>query len=272
MSDTLLIGRRSEQVLSIANALTAMGCRCERVDGGAAALRILRRKAFDIVVTDPETTIDEDLALLDELLEEHLNVKAILLAPVATPAEVIAALRARVYVCLTAPYDVTEIAKFAARSKTDPDWRVDIELLSARPEWVSLRANCGILTAERIVSFLDELHAHIPQASRRELMQGFRAVLLSSMETSKHMNEFKVVDVSAIRTERTLVFHVRDAISPFHVRKLAHAVAAGGETSTYPSLLGAKLDRYATLLANGVVDECINSELGNEVLLIKHTT
>jgi ActR/RegA family two-component response regulator len=266
MTSTLLIGRISDETQALRNALTAAGCRCERVDGDAAAIRRLRHEPFQVVITDPETTIDEDLALLEELLEIRSDIKPILLAPVATPTEVIAALKARVYVCITAPYDAIQIAELVTRSKHDDDWRIHIEVLSARPEWVSLRASCRTLTAERIVSFLDELHAQVPHALRQDLMQGFRQVLLTAMEISRTVNDFKVVDVSAVRTGRTLVFYVRDIVSPFHVHPLT-----GSKRLMYPVQFGTKLSQYATLLANGIVDECISSELGNEVLLIKHT-
>ena len=271
MTSTLLIGRPSTESNAIATAVRHAGCQCERVDGDAAALRRLRCQAFDLVITDPETTVDEDLALLDEMLEVRPSVKAILLAPIATPQEIIAALRARVYVCLTAPYPAAQIAAFAVRSSTDVDWRIDIEVLSARPEWISLRANCRTLTADRVVTFLDELPSQLPEAMRQDLMHGFRQVLLTAMEVSRSVNEFKVVEVAAVRTGRTLVFYVRDAISAFHVRGLAYAAAAGSGLQAHPVRLEKKLIQYATLLANGVVNECINSELGNEVLLIKHT-
>jgi ActR/RegA family two-component response regulator len=271
MSSTLLIGRPSDETRALTDALMAAGCPCERVDGDAAALRRLRHQPFEVVITDPETTIDEDLALLDEVLAVRPDVKPILLAPVATPVEVIAALRARVYVCLTAPYDAAQIAELVSRSKNDDDWRIHIEVLSARPEWVALRASCRTLTAERIVSFLDELHSQVPEALRHDMMQGFRQVLLTSMEISRTANDFKVVDVSAVRTDRTLVFYVRDAMSVFQIRSFAYATAAGSTPPPYPVQLGTKLAQYATLLADGVVDECISSELGNEVLLIKHT-
>ena len=270
MSRTLLIGRRSEEIRVITDTLTAAGCHCERVDGDAAALRKLRKQAFDVVVTDPETTIDEDLALLDELLEVHVTVKTILLAPAATPAEVIAALRARVYVCFTAPYEVSQIAEFATRIDKDGIWPIDIEVLSARPEWVSLRVNCHTLTAVRVVTFLDELHSQVPQALRQDMMRALRQVLLTAMETSKIFNEFKVVEVSAFRTNRTVVFCVRDTASAFDVRRLAHAASAPTGSSAYSHQLGTKLADYATLLADGVVDECITNEIGDEVLLIKH--
>jgi ActR/RegA family two-component response regulator len=277
MGRSLLIGKPSETIRSIAHAVTAAGGACERVDGDASAIRRLRREQFDVVITDPETTIDEDLALLDEVRDLSPGVKAIVLAPITTPEEVIAALRARVFVCLSAPHDPQQIALFAARAAADADWRMDIEVLSAQPEWVSLRVNCRALTADRVLSFLDELHSEVPHDLRQDLMAAFREVLLSAMATSKAFNEFKVVEVSAVRTQRTLVFHVRDMVSPYHRRARAHDAAAGVQTTSVmdksdanqPAIVQAP---YASLLTQHIVDELIWSELGNDILLIKHTS
>jgi hypothetical protein len=96
-------------------------------------------------------------------------VKAIVLAPSTTPSEVIAALRARVFVCISAPFDAEQIAGLACKAAGDSDWRTDIEVLSAHPDWVSLRANCRMLTAERVVTFLRELHSKVADPARKPM-------------------------------------------------------------------------------------------------------
>ena len=67
MSSVLLIGKETETVRSIAQALAAVDCLCERASGGAAAIRRLRQQSFDVVITDPESTIDEGQALIEEM-------------------------------------------------------------------------------------------------------------------------------------------------------------------------------------------------------------
>jgi anti-sigma regulatory factor (Ser/Thr protein kinase) len=228
------------------------------------------------VITDPHTTIDEGLALIEEMRDIRPGMKAILLAPSSTPAEIIAALRARVFVCFSAPFDVHEIASFACRAATDSDWRTEIEVLSAQPDWVSLRANCRILTAERVVTFLGELRSELPEAIRDKLMLAFREILLSAMGHAETSDRHKVVEVSAVRTERTIVFYVRDPGTGSHRATLAHAAAAMAEGSPAPHLeqhaeMGLRPGGFGILLAQGVVDELIYSEAGNEVLMIKHT-
>ena len=185
MSSVLLIGQETETILSIAQALADCDCHCDRVSGGAGAIRRLRQQSFDVVITDPDTSIEEGLALIEEMRHIRPGMKAILLTPSSTPEEIIAALRARVFVCLSAPFDGHEIASFASRAATDSDWRTEIEILSAQPEWVSLRANCHRLTAERVVSFLGELHSELPESVRDKLMPAFRAILLAAMGNRK---------------------------------------------------------------------------------------
>jgi anti-sigma regulatory factor (Ser/Thr protein kinase)/ActR/RegA family two-component response regulator len=275
MSSVLLIGKETDPVRSIAQALAAVDCHCERARGSAGAIRCLRQQSFDVVITDPDTTIDEGLALIEEMRDIRPGMKAILLAPSSTPEEIIAALRARVFVCFSAPFDVHEIASFACRAATDSDWRTEIEVLSAQPDWVSLRANCRILTAERVVTFLGELRSELPEPAHDNVMLAFREILLNAMEHGEAFNRHKVVEVSAVRTERTIVFYVRDPGTGFRRETLAHAAAgkAAGPAAHLEQRAetGMRPGGFGILLAQGVVDELIYSETGNEVLMIKHT-
>jgi anti-sigma regulatory factor (Ser/Thr protein kinase) len=261
---------------SIVQALGDKDCPCECAHGGVDAMRRLRLQPFDVLITNPETTIEEDLALIEEVREIRPGVKTIVLAPHTTPEEVIAALRARVFVCIGAPFEADEIANFAAEAVSDADWRTDIEVLSAQPHWVSLRANCRMLTAERVVSFLRELCSELPEDARNDVMMAFREILLNAMEHGAAFNRHKVVEVSAVRTERTIVFYVRDPGAGFSRDAIAHAAVANAPDAPAAHIehrdeLGMRPGGYGILLAQGIVDELMYSEVGNEVLLIKHT-
>jgi anti-sigma regulatory factor (Ser/Thr protein kinase)/DNA-binding NarL/FixJ family response regulator len=276
MSKVLLIGKDSETTRSILQALGDKDCPCECAHGGADAIHRARRQSFDVLITNPETTIDEDLALIEEMRLIRPGVKTIVLAPRTTREEVIAALRARVFVCIGAPFEADEIANFAAKAVSDADWRTDIEVLSAQPQWVSLRANCRMLTAERVVSFLRELCSELPEDARNDVMMAFREILLNAMEHGAAFNRHKVVEVAAVRTERTIVFYVRDPGTGFHRDAIAHAAVANSPDdptahTEHRDELGMRPGGYGILLAQGIVDELIYSEVGNEVLLIKHT-
>jgi anti-sigma regulatory factor (Ser/Thr protein kinase)/ActR/RegA family two-component response regulator len=276
MSSVLLIGHPSETTGLIAHALAARDCQCQQACGDADALHRLRKQSFDVLITDPETTIEEDLALIEEIREVRPGVKVLVLAVSSTPEEIIAALRARVFVCVTAPFDAEQIADFAVKATADFEWRTEIEVLSAQRDWVSLRANCRMLTAERVVTFLGELHSEVPDATHEDMMMAFREILLNAMEHGAGFNHHKVVEVSAVRTGRSLVFYVRDPGTGFRREALAHA--AVGNVSGGPAAhveqraeLGMRPGGFGILLAQGIFDELIYSERGNEVLLIKYT-
>src|SRR5512145_131248 len=65
--------------------------------GSAEAIKRLREHAVDVVITDPATTVDEDLALVTELRNVRPSVRIIVLAPEASQTDVVDAIRANVF-------------------------------------------------------------------------------------------------------------------------------------------------------------------------------
>lgn len=275
MQQILLIGGAQREVRLIADALAKSGCAFACAAGDADALRLLRRQTFDVVITNPETTVEEDLALLEEMRMIRPGVKAIILAPSSAPEDVIAALRARVFVCFTAPFEPAGIAEIASRAAEETDWRGGIEVLSARCGWVSLRMNCRMLNAERLVTFLGEMRSDLPESDHAALMLAFREILMNAMEHGAKFDPGKVVEVAAVRTARAIVFYVRDPGTGFHPESLRHAAISNPPEDPTAHMerreaQGMRPGGYGILVARNVVDEMMYSEVGNEVLLIKH--
>ena len=275
MSRVLVIGSQAQVSREIGNALSAANFPMEYSAGHADTLQRLRMRSFGVVISSPESTVEEDLALLAEMRAIRPGVKSIILAPHSTPDEVIAALRARVFACFTPPFDSGEIATLAISAASDSQWRDDIQVLSAKPGWVSVRVNCRIIRAERLMTFAKGLSAQLPEDTRQGLMFAFREILLNAMEHGAALNPEQVVEVTAIRTARALVFYVRDPGSGFRQVSLTTAAIAnpGNDPTAHVAQReqeGMRAGGYGLLLAAGTVDELIYSEIGNEVLLIKY--
>jgi anti-sigma regulatory factor (Ser/Thr protein kinase) len=275
MSRVLVIGSDTQVSREIGDALSAASFPMEYSAGNADALQRLRMRSFGVVITSPDSTVDEDLALLEEMRVIRPGVKYILLAHHSTPGEVISALRARVFACFTPPFDPGDIASLACRAASDNQWRDDIQVISARPGWVSVRVNCRLINAERLMTFANELSAQLPEDTRQDTMQGLREILLNAMEHGAAFNPEQVVEVTAILTARAMVFHVRDPGSGFRRESLTHAAIAN--PADHPAAhtvqrqeQGMRAGGFGLLLAGGTVDELIYSEIGNEVLLIKY--
>jgi anti-sigma regulatory factor (Ser/Thr protein kinase) len=272
-----MVGKKHELWTALEIGLRERNCLFEYAAGSADALRHLRREPYAVVISDPTTSIEEDLALLAEMRAIRPGVRAILLTQGSTPEEVIAALRARVFICMSPPFDAAEIAGYAAQAIANDDSLLGIEVLSAHRDWVSLRMNCQMLSAERLMAFLKEMQSSLAESPREELMIAFREVLMNAMEHGAEFQPGKIVDVAAVHAARAIVFYVRDPGPGFRWEKIQHAAVSNPpETPTRHIELreeqGMRPGGYGILIARGIVDELIYSEVGNEVLLIKHTS
>lgn len=275
MSRVLIIGSHTEVGREIGAALTAADLPMEYSAGHADTLQRLRMRSFGVVITSPDSSIDEDLALLEEMRAIRPGVKCIVLARQSTPAEVIAALRARVFACFTPPFELSAIIDLVRNAASDSNWRDDIQVLSAKPGWVSVRVNSRLITAERLLSFANELAAQLPTDIRQDTMQALREILLNAMEHGAAFNPEQVVEVTGVRTGRALVFYVHDPGAGFRRESLTHAAVANPSHDPAAHVdhrdeQGMRPGGFGLLLAAGTVDELIYSEIGNEVLLIKY--
>jgi anti-sigma regulatory factor (Ser/Thr protein kinase)/CheY-like chemotaxis protein len=246
----------------------------ERASGSIQALRLVRRAWYDVVVTSPRSPVSEDVALVEEMHHLRPGVKAIVLAPSATPEEVVASLRAHVFSCFTAPFDVAEIAEMVCRAVQNPNWKDGIQVLSARADWLSLRVDCRRLSAERLVQFLSELANDVPEVTRDELLGAFREIALNAMEHGAGFAPDKTIEVSAVRTKRAIVYYVKDPGAGFSLENLPHAAVSNPDDDPLAHTekraeLGLRPGGFGLLIARKVVDEFLHSEKGNEVLLIK---
>jgi anti-sigma regulatory factor (Ser/Thr protein kinase)/CheY-like chemotaxis protein len=247
----------------------------ETARGSLDALRRLRQRSFDVMVTSGRTHIDEDLALFEESRCVRPGLKAIFLAPSATAPDVIAALRAHVFGCLVAPFTATEVVDMIRAAVDAVDWHDAIQVLAARAEWISLRVTCSLVTAERLTGFMTALRGDVPENVRDDLLFAFREVLMNAMEHGAGFDPEKVIDISAVRTERAVVYYFRDPGSGFDPAGMSPAMA---NPATDPiahlehrAALGLRPGGFGMLLVRQLVDEVMYSETGNEVLLIKHT-
>jgi CheY-like chemotaxis protein/anti-sigma regulatory factor (Ser/Thr protein kinase) len=257
-------------------ASSLSGCEVKTALGEADALRCLRKWAFDVVLTDPGSPVGKDLALLDEMRLIRPGLRTILLAPAATPEEIIAALRAKVFACFTQPFAQEEIIAMTVQALDESNWRDGIEVLSAQRDWISLRVSCRLLTAERLVRFMTELRSDLSDPERCDLITAFREILLNAMEHGAGFDSEKVIDVSAVRTERAIVYHFRDPGPGFQRDALVHAAVANSPGNPlghveHRAAQGLRPGGFGILMATQLVDELRYNETGNQVLLIKHT-
>ena len=277
MGRVLIIGHTSELVDAFAREPALRAHELDTCEGAVEALQRLQARAVDVVVTDPETSVREDLALSALLRERRPGVRIIALAPAALPDDVIAALRAHVFACFARPFAIAEIADMVLEALTADQWSDGIEVVSGAPHWLTLRVSCRLLTANRLVRFMTELQAGLLDDDRERdlLMTAFREMLLNAMEHGGGFDPEQVIEVTAARTARAIVYHLRDPGPGFDPAALAHAATSTAPEAVIATALhraesGMRPGGFGMLIVRQVVDEVAYNERGNEVLLIKH--
>jgi anti-sigma regulatory factor (Ser/Thr protein kinase)/ActR/RegA family two-component response regulator len=249
----------------------------ETCGGPFECARLVRNRGFDLVLTDPTTAASEDLALIKELRSIRPGLRAIVLAPALSNAEVIAALREQVYACFTRPVDYEEVAEMARAAIEDPEWHDAIEVVSGLPYWITMRVSCRLITADRLTRFMSEYRSDLPSGEHDLLMTAFREMLLNAMEHGAGFDPEKVIEVTAAKTARTVVFHFRDPGDGFDREDLRHAATSSQPNDVIASVMdrvdaGKRPGGFGMLIVRQIVDELVYNERGNEVLMIKYLT
>ena len=275
MKRVLAINAMPEMQRSLSETLARGDCAVDFARCSLQVLHDLRHRSTDVVITDPVSPFDEDLALAQEIARIRPGVRLIVLAPSATPREVVDALRAQVFACFSSPYDVSEIVDMT-RKALEAEPGTGIELVSGLPYWVTVRVSCGITTAERLVRFMTELRSDLRDDDRFLLLAAVRELVLNAMEHGAGFDPDKVLEVTAARTSRAIVYHVRDPGRGFDREQLAY-VPRNNEPSEILRAAEERADRglrpggFGILVAREIADELVYNEPGNEVLLVKYT-
>jgi anti-sigma regulatory factor (Ser/Thr protein kinase)/ActR/RegA family two-component response regulator len=271
----LIVGNNPELAAALVSNAQLRDYEIESCAGSLEALTWIRGRAADVVITDIATSMSEDLAFAEEVLRVRPGVRVIVLAPRATREEIIASLRAHVFACFTVPFDFPGIVDMIRRALETTNWRDGIEVVSGLPNWFTLRVASHLLTAERLIRFMSEYQSALPEEQRDLLMTAFREMLLNAIEHGAGFDSEKVIEVTAARTERAIVYHFRDEGPGFDRRVVPHAASSLDPkdilaTMEYRAGLGLRPGGLGVLITRAIADELVFNERGNEVLLIKH--
>ena len=150
----------------------------------------------------------------------------------------------------------------------------DIEVLSDKPNWIAVKARCTLEIADRLIRFFRELPTDLDADQRDSAAGAFRELLINAVEHGGKLDPEKKVELHFMRTERSIVYYVRDPGQGFSLDKLPHAaISHPGDPIEHIKIrqeLGIRPGGFGLLLLNNFADELIYNSKGNEVILIKH--
>jgi CheY-like chemotaxis protein/anti-sigma regulatory factor (Ser/Thr protein kinase) len=242
---------------------------------GFAGLQFVEAIKYDLVLTDVNMPGLDGMAMLKRIRGIRPGTKVVVMTVANTPENMIRAIREQAFCYFSKPFTLDAVSEMVARALDSGAAENDIEVLSARPNWLELRLRCKLETGDRILQFLREMRTGIPIAEEENIAMAFREILFNAIEHGGGSDPGKAVTVTYVRAERAILYHVRDPGKGFSFDELSHAAVSNPLESPLEHIkvreeLGLRPGGFGIFLTRQMVDDLIYNEAGNEVLLIKY--
>jgi CheY-like chemotaxis protein len=273
---TLLVVDDDPSIHDLISAMLAgQGWDIDMASDGEDALARLAMRAYDLVLTDLLMPGMDGLTLLGEMRVRYPYTRMVVMTLKNTPANILGSLRQDATAYIAKPFDRDNLIATLMSAQSTSVHRDDIKVLSDHPNWISLQIPCKMTVAERLTQFMRELPGDLAADEREHIGIAFRELLMNAIEHGGRLDPEKTVDLSYIRTKRSIVYYIRDPGEGFSMHNLAHAAVANDPDQPFKHVelreeAGTRPGGFGLLLTKSFADELIYSAKGNEVLLIKY--
>ena len=151
-----------------------------------------------------------------------------------------------------------------------------IEVHSSSPDWIRLQIAADFSLKLQVVNFF---RSHLLPDFAHELCEqlcvAIDELLANAMEHGCKAAALTAVELTYIRTNRSILFQLRAAGSGFSWKALNHAAVSNPSEEPLRhvglrSEMGLRPGGFGILLIRQIADELIYNEHGNEVLFVKY--
>jgi DNA-binding response OmpR family regulator len=262
-------------VLELVSALLeSEGLTVETAGSGAEARQKFSPERFGLVLLDLGLPDGHGLELLEALKTRRGPTKFVILTADGTAESVLGAVRENAYDYIRKPFNPTglvEVVKKALSATSYPD----IEVISAKPEWLELSLPCTREAADRIEHFVRQLKSDLPDDVREDVSQAFRELLMNAVEWGGGLDPRSRVRMAYIRTKQMLLYRIADPGPGFKFEGLEHAAISNpGDDPLRHQLVreekGIRAGGLGLLMVRSMMDELVYNEAQNEVVCIKY--
>jgi CheY-like chemotaxis protein/anti-sigma regulatory factor (Ser/Thr protein kinase) len=273
---TILIVEDDPQVSQMMRCtLEPAGLLVECVGDGVEALDRLRQGKIDLMLLDIWLPRTDGLKVLAHVRSHSPQVKVVVVTADGTPETLLRAVREHACQYLLKPFDPRKLVEVVKHVLAAPPDAAEIEVLSARPEWVELLVPCQLEAAERVQSFLMQLKADLPADVRESVGQAFHELLINAVEWGGRLDPARKVRIAYVRGRRMLLYRIADPGQGFHFEGLAHAAVSNPPNApiAHKQLReekGLRPGGFGILMVRTMVDELVYNDVQNEVLFLKY--
>jgi CheY-like chemotaxis protein/anti-sigma regulatory factor (Ser/Thr protein kinase) len=241
---------------------------------------MIEKHRIDLALLDVMMPKMDGLEMLSRLREHNKELRVIVMTALSTPETAISALRDQASDFLAKPFDVNQLLSAVENVFHLEPEKINIEVLSARPEWIELRVPCDPAAIEPLEHLMLQLKTDLPRITRESVTYAFREMLRNAIEHGGKNDPTQFVEVGYLRSPRMILYRIKDPGSGFSIESLYQSsgpIAAFLNPEGDPMLheraredQGIRPGGFGILIARDMVDEMIYNERHNEVVLIKY--
>ena len=236
-------------------------------------LKTLEERRFDLLLLDLGLPDIHGLDVLTQLRQDKRGTRVAIITADDTSDSLLRAIRDNAYEYLRKPFTMEQIAQLAERAFSTTS-EPEIQVLSAKREWLELSIPCTRDAAERIEHFVRQLGADLSLDLMQPVALAFRELLMNAVEWGGGLDPQRRVRISCLRTPRMLFYRIADPGPGFKFEGLTHSAAVNPEgvfgSSVVRQEKGLRPGGLGVLMAREVADDLIYNEKQNEVVLVKY--
>ena len=245
----------------------------EVVTAGSGEEALERAAGADLVLLDVWMPGMSGLDVLARLRTDGVKARVIVMTSDDTPQTLLQALRGQALHFLSKPV-VKDALLELVESTLEGDDGLDIDIVSATPDWLELVVPCSRKSAARIEGFLTHLDADLTKEIRESVGYAFRELLLNAVEWGGKLDPNRKVRIACLRTKRMLLYRIADPGPGFKLDEIPHAAISHNgdpiEHMKYREAKGLRPGGFGLLLVQHKVDELLYNEARNEVVFVKY--
>jgi CheY-like chemotaxis protein/anti-sigma regulatory factor (Ser/Thr protein kinase) len=255
-------------------ALTEDGFLVSCANDGAQALRELENTRFQLMLLDVWLPDMSGLELLAKVAREPNSMRVIVMTSDKAPETLLRAIRERAFDYIAKPFEVADMLELVHNTLASSDVP-DIQVLSARPNWVELLVPCDLQAAGRIHGFMSQLAVDLPDDVRDAVSQVFRELLTNAVEWGGKLDAKRNVRVAYLRARRMVQYRIADPGPGFKFEELKHAAINNPEEDPLQHTVireqqGIRPGGLGIVIIRGLADELLYNERQNEVVFVKY--
>lgn len=242
---------------------------------GEEGLSRLAAGHYDMVLTALRMNGMDGITLLNRIHQILPETPVVVMTADSPPDAVVKAIRDHAYCLLGKPLargSLVETLNSAMNLPIEPD---DIQVISAKPNWISIELRCKMVIADRLAHFFRELTSELSPHERDSISSAFRELLMNAIEHGGRSDPTQKVNLTYVRTRGCIVYYLRDPGEGFSFANLPHAAISNSkeqplEHTEVRHRMGIRPGGFGIMLTRNFADELVYSEKGNEVMLIKY--